>query len=119
MALQNAIALGIDAVAHCVKVDDAVPGIAEGVNAGMRRIGAVRQWWREYRQMAEGEIEQRRTAAADKLYAAGAHYVIDALAHLPGVIADSTGGWRTASTTAGLARGIKKGIIPVFRFEQR
>lgn len=38
--------------------------------------------------MAAGEIEQRRTAAADKLYAAGAHYVIDTLAQLPDVIAD-------------------------------
>lgn len=38
--------------------------------------------------MAAAEIELRRTAAADKLYAAGAHYVIDTLAQLPGVIAD-------------------------------
>lgn len=94
MALQNAIALGIDAVAHCVKVDDAVPGIAEGVNAGMWSVGLALSGnefgatWQEYRQMAEGEIEQRRTAAADKLYTAGAHYVIDTLAHLPGVIVD-------------------------------
>lgn len=39
MALQNAIALGIDAVAHCVKVDDAVPCIHEGLNAGMWSVG--------------------------------------------------------------------------------
>ncbi|HIE1454450.1 phosphonoacetaldehyde hydrolase [Serratia marcescens] len=94
MALQNAIALGIDAVTHCVKVDDAVPGIAEGLNAGMWSVGLALSGnefgatWSEYRQMAAGEIEQRRTAAADKLYAAGAHYVIDTLAQLPDVIAD-------------------------------
>ncbi len=39
MALQNVIALGIDAVAHCVKVDDAAPGISEGLNAGMWTVG--------------------------------------------------------------------------------
>ncbi|HAT4916939.1 TPA: phosphonoacetaldehyde hydrolase [Serratia marcescens] len=94
MALQNAIALGIDAVAHCVKVDDAVPGIHEGLNAGMWSVGLALSGnefgatWQEYRQMAAAEIELRRTAAADKLYAAGAHYVIDTLAQLPGVIAD-------------------------------
>jgi phosphonoacetaldehyde hydrolase len=38
--------------------------------------------------MAAGEIERRRAAAADKLYAAGAHYVIDTLAQLPAAIAD-------------------------------
>lgn len=30
MALQNVIALGIDAVAHCVKVDDAAQGLPKG-----------------------------------------------------------------------------------------
>ncbi|MGN6038554.1 phosphonoacetaldehyde hydrolase [Serratia marcescens] len=94
MALQNAIALGIDAVAHCVKVDDAVPGIAEGLNAGMWSVGLALSGnefgatWPEYRRMAAGEIERRRAAAADKLYAAGAHYVIDTLAQLPAAIAD-------------------------------
>ncbi|MGK2696757.1 phosphonoacetaldehyde hydrolase [Serratia surfactantfaciens] len=94
MALQNAIALGIDAVAHCVKVDDAVPGIAEGLNAGMWSVGLALSGnefgatWPEYRQMAADEIERRRAAAADKLYAAGAHYVIDTLAQLPAAIAD-------------------------------
>ncbi len=34
MRCKNVIALGIDAVAHRVKVDDAAPGISEGLNAG-------------------------------------------------------------------------------------
>ncbi len=35
MALQNVIALGIDAVAHCVKVDDAIAALrAEGIKIG-------------------------------------------------------------------------------------
>jgi phosphonoacetaldehyde hydrolase len=94
MALQNVIALGIDAVAHCVKVDDAVPGISEGLNAGMWSIGLALSGnefgatWQEYQQMSEAEIDRRRALATDKLYAAGAHYVIDSLAQLLGVIAE-------------------------------
>jgi phosphonoacetaldehyde hydrolase len=94
MALQNLIALGVDAVAHCVKVDDAVPGIAEGLNAGMWSVGLAVSGnefgatWQEYQRMAAVEVARRRAAAADKLYAAGAHYVIDTLAELPAAIAD-------------------------------
>jgi phosphonoacetaldehyde hydrolase len=94
MALQNVIALGIDAVAHCVKVDDAVPGISEGLSAGMWSIGLALSGnefgatWQEYQQMSEAEIDRRRALATDKLYAAGAHYVIDSLVQLPGVIAE-------------------------------
>lgn len=94
MALQNVIALGVDAVSHCVKVDDSVPGIEEGINAGMwsvglsvsgNEFGATPE---QYREMGEAEIVQRRQAAEQKLFAAGAHYVIDTLQDLPSVIAD-------------------------------
>ncbi|MNR44887.1 Phosphonoacetaldehyde hydrolase [compost metagenome] len=94
MALQNVITLGIDSVAHCVKVDDAVPGISEGLNAGMWSIGLALSGnefgatWQEYQQMSESEVNKRRALATDKLYSAGAHYVIDTLAQLPDVIAE-------------------------------
>lgn len=94
MALQNVIALGIDAVAHCVKVDDAAPGITEGLNAGMWSVGLAVSGnefgatWEEYQAMTTAEIATRRESAASKLYAAGAHYVVDTLADLPEVIAD-------------------------------
>ncbi|MFM9745614.1 HAD-IA family hydrolase, partial [Streptomyces brasiliscabiei] len=41
MALENVNALGIKRVAHCVKVDDSAPGIAEGLNAGMWTVGVA------------------------------------------------------------------------------
>lgn len=94
MALQNVITLGIDAVGHCVKVDDAVPGIEEGINAGMWSVGLAVSGnefgatWEEYQSMSAQEIATRREGAAAKLYAAGAHYVVDSLAELPNVIAD-------------------------------
>lgn len=94
MALQNVITLGIDAVSHCVKVDDAAPGITEGLNAGMWAVGLAVSGnefgatWEEYQAMPVAEIATRREHAASKLYAAGAHYVVDSLADLPGVIAE-------------------------------
>lgn len=94
MALQNVIALGIDAVAHCVKVDDSAPGITEGLNAGMWSVGLAVSGnefgaaWEEYQQMTAEEIATRREHAVGKLYAAGAHYVVDTLADLPGVISE-------------------------------
>lgn len=94
MALQNVIALGIDAVGHCVKVDDAVPGIEEGLRAGMWSVGLsvsgneFGATWKEYQQMDCAEIARRREMAQQKLSAAGSHYVIDTLADLPTVITD-------------------------------
>ena len=94
MALQNVITLGIDDVAHCVKVDDAAPGISEGLHAGMWSVGLAVSGnefgatWEEYQAMSKAEIATRRERAADKLYAARAHYVVDTLADLPEVIAD-------------------------------
>ncbi|HCJ2337461.1 TPA: phosphonoacetaldehyde hydrolase [Klebsiella pneumoniae] len=94
MALQNVIILGIDDVAHCVKVDDAAPGISEGLHAGMWSVGLAVSGnefgatWEEYQAMSKAEIATRRERAAGKLYAAGAHYVVDTLADLPEVIAD-------------------------------
>ena len=94
MALQNVITLGIDAVGHCVKVDDAAPGITEGLNAGMGTVGLAVSGnefgatWEEYQAMGVAEMATRREHAASKLYAAGAHYVVDSLADLPGVIAE-------------------------------
>lgn len=94
MALQNVIALGVDSVAHCVKVDDAVPGIEEGINAGMWSVGLAVSGnefgatWEAYQAMSAEEIATRREQAANKLYAAGAHYVVDSLADLPAVITE-------------------------------
>ncbi len=92
MALQNVIALGIESVSYCVKVDDAVPGIEEGVRAGMWSVGVsvsgneFGATWEVFQQMEAAEVERRRNRAADKLRAAGAHYIIDTLAELPAVI---------------------------------
>ncbi|WP_293765888.1 phosphonoacetaldehyde hydrolase [uncultured Aquitalea sp.] len=94
MALQNVIALGIGAVAHCVKVDDAAPGIAEGRNAGMWTVGLsvsgneFGATLAAFQAMSAEAVAERRLPAEAKLRAAGAHYVIDTLADIQPVLAD-------------------------------
>ena len=94
MALQNVIPLGVDNVAHCVKVDDAAPGITEGLNAGMWSVGLALSGnefgatWEEFQAMTAEEIATRREHAAGRLYGRGAHCVVDSLADLPDAIAD-------------------------------
>ncbi|UMR30372.1 phosphonoacetaldehyde hydrolase [Massilia sp. MB5] len=92
MALDNVVKLGVPAVAACVKIDDTVPGIAEGLAAGMWSVGlalsgnemGVTQ--AELAALPQEERAQRAEAARQKLLGAGAHYVIDTIADLPVVI---------------------------------
>lgn len=89
MALANVIALGISDVKACVKVDDTVPGIEEGVRAGMWTIGLslsgneVGYSAEEYAQAPAHEVQARIAQAEAKLQRAGAHYVIRSVADLP------------------------------------
>lgn len=94
MALKNVIELGVMDVANCVKVDDAVAGIQEGINAGMWTVGIsvsgneFGATFDEYKAMSQAEIDARKKIAVAKLTNAGAHYVIDTVADLPAVIID-------------------------------
>ena len=92
MALANVIELGIRDVRACIKVDDTVPGIEEGLAAGMWTVGLSLSGNEaglsldEYCQLSEAERALRREAASTKLAQAGAHYLIDTIADLPAVI---------------------------------
>lgn len=93
MALANVLALGIGDVRACVKVDDTVPGIEEGRNAGMWTVGLslsgneVGYSLEEFAKAPRQEVEARVAAAEAKLKKAGAHYVVRSVADLPGVLA--------------------------------
>ncbi len=86
----------IDLVAYppaaIVKVDDTVPGIAEGVAAGCLTVGvalsgnAVGLSPDEVAALPETERAARREAAAQILVAAGADHVIDTVADLPALL---------------------------------
>ena len=92
MALANVLELGIADVRACIKVDDTVPGITEGRAAGMWTVGLSLSGNEtglsrlELEAMSAPEQAVCRDLAAAKLSDAGAHYVIDSVAALPGVI---------------------------------
>jgi phosphonoacetaldehyde hydrolase len=80
--------LGIGAPASVVKVDDTVPGIDEGLNAGTWTVGLAVSGngfglsAAETAALAPAERAERRAVAARELTLAGAHYVIDSVADL-------------------------------------
>ncbi|MEC5218116.1 phosphonoacetaldehyde hydrolase [Actimicrobium sp. GrIS 1.19] len=92
MALANVIELGIGDVRACVKIDDTVPGISEGLAAGMWTVGLSLSGnetgltLAELAQLTPSDIETHRAAASARLTAAGAHFVIDSIADLPAAI---------------------------------
>ena len=92
MALENVNALGIQRVMNCVKVDDSVPGIEEGLNAGMWTVGvaltgnAVGQSEQEWQANSPSEKAELTRQAYAQLSAAGAHFVIDSLADIEPIL---------------------------------
>ena len=93
MALANVLALGISDVRACVKVDDTVPGIEEGLNAGMWTIGLslsgneVGYSKEEYSAADSVDVEAKIAVAEAKLKKAGSHYVMRTISDLPAVLA--------------------------------
>jgi phosphonoacetaldehyde hydrolase len=86
MCLQNVINLQVSPVEACVKIDDTVPGIEEGLNAGMWSIGLaisgneVGLPLKEWQALPEAEKQARRQRAYERMQKAGAHYVVDSIA---------------------------------------
>ncbi len=94
MCLKNVIDLGVSSVEVCVKVDDTIVGIEEGLNAGMWTVG-VAVTGNELG-LTKPELDALdppvRSALSSRARArmrgAGAHYVIDSVADLLPCIAD-------------------------------
>ena len=88
MSLKNAIELEVETVHACVKVDDTLPGIEEGLNAGMWTVAVavsgneVGLSLADWEALTSTEQQQRRQVAFTRLRASGAHYVIDSIADL-------------------------------------
>jgi len=88
MCLQNMIELRVWPVEACVKIDDTLPGIEEGLSAGMWAIGLATSGnevglplaaWRAL----PPEVQQaRRERAHARMRMCGAHYVVDTIADL-------------------------------------
>lgn len=80
--------LGVWPAASVVKVDDTVPGIEEGLNAGTWTVGLAVSGngfglsAAETAALSPAEFAERRALAARELTLSGAHYVIDSVADL-------------------------------------
>ncbi|VXC93098.1 phosphonoacetaldehyde hydrolase [Sphingomonas sp. 8AM] len=92
MLWANLIALDAWPVTACVKVDDAVAGIAEGRAAGVWTIGvaatgnAIGLDRGSLEALDAAERQRRIEAATAELRAAGAHEVVDSVADLPAAL---------------------------------
>ncbi|MFI8480267.1 phosphonoacetaldehyde hydrolase [Pseudomonas sp. NPDC078700] len=91
-ALANVIALGIDDVAACVKVDDTEPGILEGRAAGMWTVALrfsgnfLGLSWDQYSALSSEQLAAERQRIDGLFAASRPHYLIDTINQLPGVI---------------------------------
>ncbi|MDS4069477.1 MAG: phosphonoacetaldehyde hydrolase [Candidatus Competibacter sp.] len=89
MSFKNMMDLEIETVQSCVKVDDTVPGIEEGLNAGMWTVGVAISGneiglpLADWEALPAADQRQRRERAHQRLLAGGAHYAIDSIADLP------------------------------------
>jgi phosphonoacetaldehyde hydrolase len=88
MCLQNAINLNVTTVQSCVKIDDTVPGVEEGLNAGMWSIGLALSGnevglpLKEMQALLPAELAAKRHRAYTRMYQVGAHYVVDSIADI-------------------------------------
>jgi phosphonoacetaldehyde hydrolase len=84
--------LGVWPAQAVVKVDDTVPGIAEGLAAGCWTVGvamsgnAMGLSLEQVGALSEVERSNRRAQAMRGLVLGGAHYVVDTIADLPPVL---------------------------------
>lgn len=91
-ALANAIALGIDDVAACVKVDDTLPGILEGRSAGMWTVALrftgnlLGLTWDEYQKLSTEQLDKERKRIDGIFAPSKPHYLIDTISELPSIV---------------------------------
>jgi phosphonoacetaldehyde hydrolase len=94
MCLQNVIKLGVSTVQACVKIDDTVPGVEEGLNAGMWTVGLavcgneVGMMLEQWRALPKDEKRAKRERAHVRMRQCGAHYVVDTIADIMPCIDD-------------------------------
>ncbi len=92
MCFANAAELGIYPMQAMVKVGDTLSDIAEGLNAGMWTVGISRTGnamglgEEELEELSRETLAERLQRISREFFAAGAHYVLPAVADLPEVI---------------------------------
>jgi len=92
MCLRNAEKLGIYPLTALVKVDDTLPGVEEGLNAGMWTIGLAKTGneiglnEKDVAALPKDVLEQKLKVAYQRMAQIGAHYVVDSIADVPFVL---------------------------------
>lgn len=93
MALRLAEALGVYPMEAIVKIGDTIADIEEGLNAGMWTIGVAKTGnelglsEEEVAALDPDDLVARLEGAYARMYAAGAHFVVDGVGDTPEVIA--------------------------------
>jgi phosphonoacetaldehyde hydrolase len=94
MCVQNAMNLGIYPFESMVKVDDTLPGIDEGLNAGMWTIGLAKTGNEiglneaEINALDPDILARRLDSAKERMWHSGAHYVVDGIWDVPPLLDD-------------------------------
>jgi phosphonoacetaldehyde hydrolase len=92
MALKNAMEMRVYPLETIVKIDDTVPGIEEGLNAGMWTIGLVQTGNEiglseaEVKALTPEELQARLKQGYQRLAQAGAHYVVNGIWEAPQIL---------------------------------
>lgn len=92
MIFENLIKLGVDSLDAVVKVGDTIADIKEGVNAKVCSVGVVlgsnemALTEAETKAMPAAELEARIADVQERMFAAGASYVILSMEELPALI---------------------------------
>jgi phosphonoacetaldehyde hydrolase len=94
MCVQNVMNLRVYPFEACVKVDDTLPGIEEGLNAGMWTIGLAKTGnevglnAEEIAKVDADLLESKLERAYSRMQQVGSHYVVDGIWDVPAVLDD-------------------------------
>jgi phosphonoacetaldehyde hydrolase len=94
MIYENAVRLQVYPLAAIAKIGDTPADIHEGLNAGSWSIGVARTGnmiglsLQDFNTLSEADRESQLAQACAQLQNAGAHYVVDSLAEVSGVLDD-------------------------------
>ena len=92
MMFKNAMDLGVYPMSACVKAGDTITDVEEGLNAGAWTVGFARSGnelglsEKETEALNQRELAARSDGVYERMYRAGAHYVVDTIADLPAVL---------------------------------
>lgn len=92
MMYENVMRLGVYPMSACVKVGDTIADIEEGLNAGAWTVGLARTGnelglsEEDTAALEPEDLAARLEGVRARMYRAGAHYVVDSIGDVPGVL---------------------------------